>query len=309
MSERTCPHCQAVIPANTEGRCPSCGQLLVTSPLHLDVSVQRKRASRVGRALFIAALVGGAVLAIEAVLRFGRGVDRSAFYDCLGLLVALLFFTRNEYLRSVPTESPRQGLRLTRWVVYVAMGVGLYLGLRIWGAQSDLAAIDGTSRPGQYRNEYFGFQLSYDSPWQDVTETNRTAPAGASFGRSLLLALTLPPSPDHAIAANVVLTAIKVPDAEADLTGGEHLDLMISKLMERGDRPRHVKTERQTVLAGMTFDRLSLKRTWEGDEIGMTFWATRRRSYLILITGSYSTDQGLVAIEELLTNMVTTDRN
>lgn len=309
MSERTCPHCQAVIPVNTEGRCSSCGQLLDISRLHLDVSVQRKKASRVVKTLFLAALLAGMVLANEAVIRFGRENDPSAFYDCLGLLVVLLFLTRNEYLRSVPTESPRADLGLTRWVVYVAMGVGLYLGLRIWSAQSDLAAIDGTGRPGQYRNEYFGFQLPYDSSWQDVTESKRTVPAGASLSRSLLLALTLPQSADHAIPSSIVLTAIKVSDAEAELTGGEHLDLMISKLMERADRPRHVKTERQTELAGMTFDRLSLKRTWEGDEIGMTFWATRRRGYLILITGSYSTDQGLVGIEELLTNMVTTDRS
>lgn len=307
MSERTCPHCQAVIAASSDGRCSSCERLLDAPPLHLDVTVQRKKPSRVRQGLFIAALLAGAGLSIEAVSRLGCGDFLSAYYDSIGLLVVLLLLTRNAYLRSVPTESPRKDLVLTRLAVYVAMGAGLYLGLRIWGAQSDLAAIVGTSSPSHYRNEYFGFQLTYDSPWQDATESNRKrmTAAGAPF---LLLALALPPTDGREMGATVVLTTVKIPSAEAESTSGEHLDMMVSKLMERKDRPREVKSERQTTLAGMPFDRLSLKRPWGGQEIGMTFWATRRRGYLILITGSYSTGQGLAAIEELLAQMSSADR-
>ncbi len=305
MSERTCPHCQAVIQPNTDRRCSSCDRFLDAPSLHLDVTVQRKKPSRVRRGLFIAVLLVGAVLAAEAILQLGRGKVLSAFYDSIGVVALLWVLTGNAYLRLVPTERPRGLSNLPRLAVYIAMGIGLYLGIRIWGSQSELEAIVGTSRPGHYRNEYFGFQLSYDSPWQDVTKSDQkiTAVTGAP---TLVLSLALAPTDSGATGAKVLLTVVKIPDADAELTSGEHLDMMISTLMQRADRPRDVKVERQTTLAAMPFDRLSLKRPWGEQEIGMTFWATQQRGYLIMITGSYPTRRGLLAIEELLAKMAPT---
>lgn len=119
----------------------------------------------------------------------------------------------------------------------------------------------------------------------------------------MLLALTIPPSADETITAGILVTVFRIPVSESESTSAALLDKMVASLMQRSDRPRNLRSERRSIAAGMTFDRVALRRDWNGQEIGMTIWATVRKGYLITITGTYSSNEGLVAIETLLMKM------
>jgi hypothetical protein len=83
-------------------------------------------------------------------------------------------------------------------------------------------------------------------------------------------------------------------------SGADYLRKTLSRLRLREDGPREVKWEGQTEIAGLVYDRLSLKRTWEGGEIQMTYWVAVKRDYAIVVAGSYNSSEGLQAIEALL---------
>jgi hypothetical protein len=302
MSETTCPHCHAEIQADADGRCSACGRRLDVPPLHLDAAVKKKDVNWIWQAFFIAALLGGLVFLVEAALQYSRGNILVAIYNSIGLIVIPCVFVAKNNLRTVSTDSPREPSSLPRSAIFVAIGLALYLGLRYWAAQSGSAAIAGTNTPGHYQNDYFNFQIPYGLTWQDVTHATRKQ-ATSEIAPYLLLGLTLPPTADNATTATLMLTAVKIPSSEAGNTSSDHLEMMVSNLMKRSDHPRDVKSEHRSTLGGIEFDRLSLKRPWGDQEMGMTFWATQQRGYMLLITGSYPTPEGLLAIEELLAKM------
>jgi hypothetical protein len=290
MSETTCPHCHAEIQADGDGRCSACGRHLEVSPLHLDAAVKKKNSSWL-------------VFVVEAVLQYARGNILVAIYNSIGLIVIPCVFVARNNLRTCSAGSPREPFSLPRSAIFVALGLALYLGLRYWAAQSGSAAIAGTNAPGHYQNDYFNFQLPYGLTWRDVTHATGKQVATSEIAPYLLLSLTLPPTEESAVAASLMFTAVKIPSSEAGYTSSDHLDMMVSSLMKRSDHPRDVKTEQRSTLGGFEFDRLSLKRPWGDQEMGMTFWATQQRGYMLLITGSYPTPEGLLAIEELLAKM------
>lgn len=83
-------------------------------------------------------------------------------------------------------------------------------------------------------------------------------------------------------------------------SGAEYLRRMLPRLQQRRDGPREIKDEPPATVGGLAFDRLSLKRPWGDGEVRMTYWAAVKRGYAVLITGTYSSSEGLQAIEELL---------
>lgn len=303
MSEMTCPHCHGEILADADGRCSACGRRLDVSPLHLDAAVKKRNGNWMRQAFFILALLGGLVFVVEAVLQYARGNILVAIYNSIGLIVIPCVFVARNNLRAFATDSPREPLSLARSAIFVALGLALYLGLRYWAAQSGSAAIAGTNTPGHYQNDYFNFQLPYGLVWRDVTHVTGKQATTSGISSYLLLSLTLPPTEESATAASLMFTAVKIPPSESGYASSDHLDMMISNLMKRSDHPRDVKTEKQSHFGELDFDRLSLKRPWGDQEMGMTFWATQQRGYVLLITGSYPTPGGLLAIEELLAKM------
>ncbi|MDB5348225.1 MAG: hypothetical protein JWP89_6602 [Schlesneria sp.] len=303
MSETTCPHCHAETQADGDGQCSACGRSLVVSPLHLDADVKKRTNNWIYRALKIAALLCALVLVVEVVLQHWRGSILSLIYNSIGLIVIPCVFMAKSNLRRFRADGYREPANLPRSAIFVAIGLALYLGLRYWAAQSGSAAIAGTNTPGHYQNDYFNFQLPYGLTWHDVTHATGKQAAISEIAPYLLLGLTLPPTADNATTASVMLTAVKIPSSEAGNTSSDHLDMMVSNLMKRSDHPRDVKIEQRSTLGGIEFDRLSLQRPWGDQEMGMTFWATQQRGYMLLITGSYPTPEGLLAIEELLAKM------
>jgi hypothetical protein len=255
------------------------------------------------RVLKVAALLCASVLVVEVVLQHWRGSVLSLVYNSIGLIVIPCVFVARNNLRRFRADGYREPANLPRTALFVALGLGLYLGLRYWAAQSGSAAIAGTNTPGHYQNDYFNFQLPYGLIWQDVTHATAKKAATSEIAPYLLLSLTLPPTAESATAANLMFTAITIPPSETGYTSSDHLDMMVSNLMKRSDHPRDVNTEPRSTLGGIEFDRLSLKGPWGDHEMGMTFWATQQRGHLLMITGSYPTPEGLLAIEELLAKM------
>lgn len=303
MSETTCPHCHAETESDADGRCPACEQSREVSPLHLNAAIKKKNSGWMWQAVFVASLLGGLILVVEAVLQYARGNILVAIYNSIGVIVIPCVFVARNNLRTFPADSPRKLSDLPRSAVFVALGFALYLGLRYWAAQSGSAAIAGTNTPGHYQNDHLNFQLPYGLTWRDVTRATGKQAATSGMNQYLLLCLTLPPTEENATAASLMFTAVKIPPSETGYTSSDHLDMMVSNLMKRSDHPRDVKIGQRSTVGGMEFDRLSLKRPWGDHEMGMSFWATQQRGYLLLITGSYPTPGGLLAIEELLAKM------
>jgi hypothetical protein len=303
MSETTCPHCHAEIHADADGRCSACGLSLGVSPFHLDAGVKKKTSNWMSPVLNISALLCASVLVVEVVLQHWRGSVLSLIYNSIGLIVIPCVFMAKNNLRRFRADGYREPANLPRSAFIVAIGLALYLGVRYWITQSSSVAIAGTKAPGDYVNDYFNFRLPYGMTWQDVTPATWKRGTVSEIAPNLILELTLPPTDDDATTASVMFTAVKIPSSESGYTSSDHLDMMVSNLMKRSDHPRDVKTEQPSTLGGIEFDRLSLKRPWGDQEMGMTFWATQQQGYMLLITGSYPTPEGLLAIEELLATM------
>ncbi len=117
---------------------------------------------------------------------------------------------------------------------------------------------------------------------------------------AILLALARDASVDEMAGASLGLVAEALSAKDENITGADYLKSYLLQLQQRDDAPRAVTHEPQLNIAGVAFDRVSLRRPWGDGEIGMTIWVNTRRNHVISITGSYASESGRKAIEDLL---------
>jgi hypothetical protein len=87
------------------------------------------------------------------------------------------------------------------------------------------------------------------------------------------------------------------------VTGRGYLEATVKFLESHPQPPRDVKIGAGGTYAGMVFDRLSLRRAWEDGQIGMTYWVTVKKGYVLSLVGCYGQPDGRQQIELLLGEM------
>jgi hypothetical protein len=265
-------------------------------------------ARRPVRALLL--VVGGLAAVLAGLFAVARGDWFDALYTGgvgAALAVGGLFWMRRPVGIAVVSPARPRPIREALVVGACAVGAAVLIATQFIGCKGDepgRAEAAGVFEQGAYRNDYLGFRVRYVDGWQEVTTaTRREVPARTreSFDPSgVLLALGRNPTDSPAGGASVIFVAERLSKPHDAVDGRAYLRTTLTRLQQRAEPPRAVTEEPGEMIANRWFDRVSLRRTWEGREIGMTFWAAVWRGYAVLITGTYELPEGLHEIESLL---------
>jgi hypothetical protein len=261
-------------------------------------------------------IFGGLAALFLAVLALTRGIWPEAIYTGgvgVALVIGGLMWAGRSSGTDGVTHNRRRYTRSSLVVVACVIGVGMLVAaIQLWRWQPGVERADmlGIGEPGDYSNHYFGFRVQYGADWQDATAEVRKRAAEKSSGgieeSSVLLALARVPMGDQADGASVIFAVELLPESAGVVSGADYLKRMLPRLQQRADGPKDIKEERQSIIAGLTFDRLSLRRPWGDGEVRMTYWVAVKRGYALIVTGSYVSTDGLHAIEALLARMFET---
>jgi hypothetical protein len=258
-------------------------------------------------------ILGGALVLVRTILALVRGDWVGAAYDSGAAVVVIAIVGRLWKARSredATVPAPRESLRLPLFILGCLLGVGLVIAAIHFGRnhpRQGQAEAAGVFEQVAYRNEYLGFRVRYGADWQDVTGWARDQTRGRSSTdvdpSSVLLALsrTADGKPDAAVS--VVFTVEPLAGSDDIKTGREYMQRMLPQLQQRAEPPRDIAEEAGTALAGLAFDRMSLKRSWHGEDVAMTYWVAVVRDYALIVQGTYRSPDGLRATEELLARM------
>lgn len=260
-------------------------------------------------------ILGGSLGLVRALFELPRGHWAEAAYTglpTLGMVVGGVIVGR----RPGDPDDPARHRRRVR-TAFGLVGCLIVAGVLVAAllhrravSRPPLARVAGVSEAGAYRNPYFGFRIRYAPDWQDVTPDYREAAPSFMAEKvdpaSFLLALARVGG-DTAGGLTVVFMVEALPEAAGVRSGGDYLRQMLPQLEGRREPPRDIQWEPRVMLAGSAFDRVSLRRTWEGREVGMTFWVTVKGGYALGIVGNYATPPERRAIEALLDRLIQFD--
>ena len=258
-------------------------------------------------------ILGGAVIVVRTILALIRGDWVGAVYDSGAAVVIIAIAGRLWTVRSSEAAAvhARGGpLRSALLLLACLLGVGLVIAAIHFGRDrrpGGRAEVAGVFEQGGYRNDYLGFRVRYGADWQDVTASARDEARGRAGAdvdpSSVLLALSRTPDRKPDAGVSVVFMVEPLNGSDDIKTGRDYMQRMLPQLQQRAEPPRDITEEAGTTLAGLAFDRLSLKRSWQGQDVDMTYWVAVTRGYALIIQGTYRSPDGLRAIGQLLTGM------
>ena len=273
-------------------------------PLNLDVTVRKK--GWLERSDLLIGLLPFFVLfsLVAIVIRFARGEIFEGVYSSVPVIAVLMFYwqrskatARNDLGRIKPR---------TKLFVLITIGAVLYFGISDYLRRVDTVDIAGSFEPGGYRNRYFGFLLPFTAEWQNVTpegQSRLAAKEGTSANGAVLLQLGLVPQEDPDAVASVTIAVERIPLLRRSTTKAKYLDQLLAVLRSRPDAPIEIKHEPQIVIAGETYDRVSMIRPRSDRDYRVTMWVTVKREYGLIVSGNYYSNDGLAAVERLLNRM------
>ncbi|MCX7419817.1 MAG: hypothetical protein NT013_09810 [Planctomycetia bacterium] len=221
----------------------------------------------------------------------------------VALLVASFVWKKKFVINSTDSSKRRQQF-LTAFVCFFAVA---YFFQSQKSQRIDATKIDGISEPGSYVNYNFGFRVQYSDDWSDVTSKMRTQAAVKSAGNAsqdwvlLTIAKTSEETPTK--YASLAFMVESLPKFKTITSGADYLTKLLLTLKNRPDGPREITKGPSSKIAGLVFDRVSFKRPWGDTEAGMTYWAAIKGDYALVITGSYLSDDGLQAIDMVMTQI------
>ncbi|MDB5388667.1 MAG: hypothetical protein JWM11_4313 [Planctomycetaceae bacterium] len=316
MSQTHCPHCQAKLPFILDAFCPECRERLDEPPVSAGLAgalpeegTKGSPSSGTRELVIVIGLIGFASVVIRA-LKTGDWAD-VLYTGGLGLALILIFGWCARASKAERAIHNRH--RYPRWFVFLSGGivtVSVLIGANwFWRQQPpvNMPPVIEISEPGTYLNHQFGFRLQYGTEWNDATaEVRRKAreksPQDASES-SFLLGLNLTPTVDEQDWASIILTAEALPKSSDAVSGADYLKQALSHLHNRTDPPKDIEWQQQVVIAGMAFDRLSLRRPWGESEFRMSYWVTVKNGYALSFAGSYVSQKGHQEIESLINRM------
>lgn len=324
MTQETCPNCQAELPQKLGSGCPNCElekpqwTLDTTRPLSPVKRVDSRR-KRLDGLLIIGSLAAVCGIALAAIRNDWVEAIYTGGLWALVIICGTIWSRKrsgnrgsNSTDRDGTKKDPRQFSVLGLILAGCAIGVGLLIGGTQYSVkQPDTTKVDvlGINDPGDYRNPHFGFRLRYGDDWQDMTNETRKQVSEKSDVRVestfVMLALTRPSEANQQNGTSVTFMAEFLPMSKQSINGSDYLAEVLTVLRQRRDRPRQVKEETQVVIAGLTFDRVSLIRSWGGGDIRMTYWVAVKNGYALVITASYFSLESLKGIEGLIASCET----
>ncbi len=212
--------------------------------------------------------------------------------------------TRDSSGHDVPGASP--AVRRARLAVCVLAAAGLLAAMRFRTPSrpaNDGIIHDSTADVGFYRNSDFGFRLPYDPEWKDTTSESRREAANRRDGgvgfKSIRLSLRRDADKPEDVA-NIMLISSTGDDLGPIASGSDFLSRMVAQAQRGAAPPSEVKDEPSATIAGLKYDRLSLRKPLEGGHVRVMYWAAVKDGRLLSIQGYYYTPDGRQAIEALI---------
>jgi hypothetical protein len=297
------------LPRKVETFCRHCGEQIAQTPTdngeisRTQIEEPTNSSLNRTRKLLLLAAIGMSFPALGALSR-GHWFD--AIYTG-GVPVALLVASHiwKKKFAIYQTDSSKRGQQfLTAFVCFFAVA---YFYQVQKPQRIDATKIDGISEPGSYVNYNLGFRVQYGDDWSDVTSKMRTPAAAKSAGNAsqdwvlLTIAKTSEETPKKGASLAFMVEAL--PHFKTITSGSDYLAQMLKTLQSRPDRPTEITKGPRTEIAGLVFDRVSFNRLQGDTEVGMTYWAAVKGDYVLVITGSYLSYDGLQAIGSVLTQM------
>ena len=181
----------------------------------------------------------------------------------------------------------------------------------------------GTVEDGIYSNKYFDFSLDLSDGWQ--VQENQTMKLAQSMGKkiisgddknleaaldlstlttvNLLLATKHPFGTQVAFNPNIAAVAEKIDPLSGQLSGREYLT-GARKIMEMSKIETAFDDEISSVnLGGVDFDVMTVEMNYQNRSLTQKYYAAIMREYALAFIISYTTDEELRSLEELLGTM------
>jgi len=307
MPEFKCPHCGVVHSQSAETNCRVCNGRLDFAGFAVDTSTVIPKRGR--RDLHAIAIFAVSILLVRTAISIGYGNRAEALSSgvvAILLSLGLLAWPRVPSETTASARSDRQLNQRRRFLVLFMVGASLYFCLRWARVNVSQADITGTVEAGEYRNRYFHFRVPYGSTWVNTTalatEQFDEKQRGQAVQSTVLLSVALVPGENQEVGDSLVFIAEPLSSRSRVSSGHDFLVESVPELQNEWVSSS-VQWGRRQMIAGLTFDRVTVKRLVDKHEFKMTFWATVDQGYALMIWGAFNSDKGLQSMEELLSRV------
>ena len=180
---------------------------------------------------------------------------------------------------------------------------------------------DGSLEAGKYKNEYFGFTISFPVTWAvispkiaqvqqeretevmsgDVEILKSSLKAAAKTQPLLIISEQPQGTPTASFNPSIVVQAKKVPHVSGIISGAKYLQLEMDYLRQKSNLPyTQIGTPYEVEIGGRKFHRVDLTLTSSEIEISQSYLATIEKSYALslMLSGTKDTMGRLEEIAE-----------